>query len=67
MSKLKHFLESEIDITKQRLNSGDLNQFFNGVYVGHKSSVSLMKKHILFCEHMLSLIEKERTTDGGKE
>lgn len=57
---LEHFLKSEIYITTKRLNSGELNPFFNGVLVGNINSVLLLKNHILFCEHMLKLIDKER-------
>ena len=60
MNELEHFLKAEIEITKQRLHAGEPNPFFNGVVVGNINSVLLLKKHILFCEHLLSLIEKER-------
>lgn len=65
MDKLKHFLESEIYITQKRLSSGEPNPFFDGVLVGNVNSVLLLKNHVLFCEHMLKLIEKER--EGGTE
>ena len=59
MDKVKHFLESEIEITKQRLNSDDKNPFYDGVCVGHKESVALLQRHIWFCQYLLKLIEKE--------
>lgn len=58
MSEIEHFLKIEIELSTKRLNSGDDSPFFNGVVVGHLKAVSLTQKHILFCQHLLKLIEK---------
>ena len=58
ISGIEHFLKVEIELSTKRLNSGDDSPFFNGVVVGHKKAVRLMKLHILFCQHLLKLIEK---------
>ena len=60
LDNVKHFLEVEIEITTQRLNSKDQNPFYNGVVVGYLKSVTLLSKHILFCQQLLKLIEKEK-------
>jgi hypothetical protein len=62
MSKIQDFLEVEIMVTKNRLNS-DVNDYFNGEHVGHKIGTRLWEKHIVFCEHLLELIAKE--SDGN--
>jgi hypothetical protein len=59
-SAIEHYLKEEIRIMKELLDSKDRNLFFNGVPVGYERSVKLMKKHIIFCEHLLKLIAKGR-------
>jgi hypothetical protein len=58
MSKIEHFLEAEIDLSKRRLDKGS-SGYYDGEPVGVEMSVRLMKKHILFCQHLLKLIAKE--------
>ena len=59
----RHFLEKEIEITKDRLK--DSSNYYNGEYVGNKIATRLKEKHILFCNNVLSLFcgEKDSKCD----
>lgn len=53
----KHFFEIEIEQTREWLKS-EYFDCYDGVEVGHKQAVKLMKNHIRFCEHVLEMLEK---------
>jgi hypothetical protein len=58
-SAIEHHLKMEIRQTKEWLKG--VNEYFNGVLVGYNKSAKLMKKHIMFCEHLLKLIAKDKS------
>lgn len=60
-SAIEHFLNVEIEETRRRWLDGPL--FFNGVAVGRKKATKLAEKHIIFCEHLLKLIAKDKESD----
>lgn len=55
--EVSHFFEMEIEQTKEWLKE-EYFDCYNGVQVGHKKAVELMKKHIIFCEHILEMLNK---------
>ena len=64
MSSIEHFLKAEIYICQQRAENY-YSDCFNGVSVGIKPAKTLNDKHILFCKHLLKLIEKDKECEYG--
>lgn len=56
--EVKHWLESEIELAKERMNL-EYNPVFNGVEVGHEKQIELNKAHIRFCEYAIMALCKE--------
>lgn len=54
-SNLRHWLESEIRITTERLQDKS-NPMYDGVCVGNDEAKELQKRHIKFCERLLKMI-----------
>lgn len=60
-SEIEHFLHMEIKQTiRGRLYPAG---FYDGVYVGSRKATKLADNHIMFCEHLLKLIEKEKENE----
>lgn len=57
LAELKHFLEFEIQQSTE-WQKEKANTVYDGVYVGRAEAEELIKKHIKFCERLLSIIEK---------
>ena len=58
MKELKHFLEFEIKQTHSRLEN-ICDPIYNGVWVGFDEARTLWRRHISFCERLLTMIDKE--------
>ena len=59
-STVEHFLEVEIAVSERAL-CHSYTPYYDGVCVGNKKARELRKKHIMFCEHLLKLIKKEKS------
>lgn len=57
LAELEHFLKFEIQQSAERQKE-KANPCYDGVCVGSAEAAELRDKHIKFCEHLLSIIEK---------
>lgn len=55
--EIKHWLEMEIELAKERMNLKE-NTMFNGVEVGREKQIELNKGHIRFCKEVLKMLAK---------
>ncbi len=53
--EVKHFLETEIKISKERTKL--LNPIYDGQYVGVLKANKLLDNHIRFCKRILELLK----------
>lgn len=58
MEEVKHFLEFEIERTRE-WQKDPLNPFYDGVCVGLKKARILRRAHIRFCERLLEMLNKD--------
>lgn len=60
MNEIVHLLKVEIKRTQNRIDSKRYVSVYNGVEVGTEKAEELNRQHLLFCQQVLDMIEKER-------